>query len=120
MLIDTNTFFHLNIFYVDLEVCSSQINLNLFSLTAPICTGALVVGAGECLSWSQAGKGGASRLSAGRQSSLELGAPCKPPWRRLASIPFEPSSELPDDAENKVDWLVGTRDISFFDTGQCD
>ena len=67
------------------------------------------------LSWSQAGKGGASRLSAGRQSSLEL----------LVSLlggdlPLVPSSELPDDAENKVDWLVGTRDISFCDTGQCD
>ena len=67
------------------------------------------------LSWSQAGKGGASRLSAGRQSSLEL----------LVSLlggdlPLVPSSELPDDAENKVDWLVGTRGISFCDTGQCD
>ena len=71
------------------------------------------------LSWSQAGKGGASRLSAG-WSAVLLGAPCKPPRRRLASIPYVPSSELPGDAENKVDWLVGTRDISFCDTGQCD
>ena len=51
------------------------------------CTRALVVGAWECLSWSQAGKGGASRLSAGRQLVL-LGAPGKPPWRRPASNPY--------------------------------
>ena len=109
------------IFYFDLEVCSSQINLDLFSLTAPICTRALVVGAGECLSWSQLVSGWqGGRIAFERWSAVLLGAPCKPPRRRLVSNPYVPSSELPDDAENKVDWLVGTRDISFCDTGQCD
>ena len=73
------------------------------------------------LSWSQLVSGWqGGRIAFERWSAVLLGAPYKPPRRRLALIPYVPSSELPGDAENKVDWLVGTRGISFCDTGQCD
>ena len=70
------------------------------------------------LSWSQLVSGWqGGRIAFDRWSAVLLGV-----LVRLlgGDLPLVPSSELPDDAENKVDWLVGTRDISFCDTGQCD
>ena len=88
LLIDKNTFFFTWTYSILICkcVCCKSIRIYFLSLHqyALVLSLSALGSAWVGLSWSRAGKGGASRLSAGRQLVL-LGAPCKPPWRRLAT-----------------------------------